>query len=262
MIVTDQTLFPEDRCNPDRFSVEQRIFILGHLGETPRQAGILANDQTGEYEHPDLKMPVDVVVGRIVLQRFWEECTQADEGVNRAKKMRIRKYFMASLEGYRRTTEIRAAHGGVIDYSLIGIGRGVGETSTMQTFAFDLSSKNAPPKENWFADLIKNLEGDESLDLEDIEAKLGEALEKDVEDLVKEELARAEYAKEEEHEDDPSPDLMIGCAYCDWEPKEGDKNPVKSLTSHVRMGHRDRFEEYELTQRIVSGESPGDRATA
>lgn len=252
MEVTDQTLFPQDRCNPDRFSIEQRSFLLTHLGETPSIAGIKMNDRTGEYEHPDLHRPVDIVVCRVALQRFWEDTSKhGQEDANLVRKLRIKKHFMASLEGHKRTTEIREAHGGAIDYSLIGVGRGKGETSVLSAFAFDLTSKNAPPRENWFGTLVEDLENDESLDLEAIESKLDEALAEDVQELIaNEEAQAAEVVEEDEIKVVP---VSLGCPYCEWETKPNDKIPSRSLKMHVRRGHTDRFEEFRLTSLIVEG---------
>lgn len=125
-------LLPEDTLKVSRMNIEERQYVLDHMGDPKRVI---------EDEPPD--RPVDPDTMMAVLDRLRDE----------PKPIRdtIKDRIESSLQ-YEETKHSRLETFGTIDYTNVGVGPGTGQTYEEMMFDVALSVKEAPTSEDWAAD--------------------------------------------------------------------------------------------------------------
>lgn len=260
--VLEQRVFEDDVFIPGKFGEPQRIFLLKHVGETPRQAGFVTDPRSGDWVHPELPRAVWVEECRIACARFFDESQSPDrsEAENLALLNKCRRALLASIEFANRCASMKEQFG-YVDYALVGIGLDEGQTPTDRLFAVDLSPKFAAPSGNFAQDLIDKF-ADES-DIGDLDEALAEAIARDKEEqgrddqAINEAVEQLEQLEAEEAEEElPTPQISVACPVtgCDWTPKEGDNAPMRALHAHVRAGHKDEYEQMRPVLDLMKGQ--------
>lgn len=131
---TVEKLFPGDVLYPEKFSVEEREYLIKHAGSKP---SVL------EENPPD--NPSSAMTLQVALLRLFD-----DKYVS-AHRSELVDCLERSLEGVK-VREVQKQLHGDIGFSRIGVGLGRGQHSFDKSFAFPLSPSASSPDSNFYAE--------------------------------------------------------------------------------------------------------------